>query len=628
MNKLVGKIFALLFLTTSVVAQDFTYNGFVRSLSEVGVSGVKAQLFTMRSSAYEITKPTYSLENTGGTVIPSSDDVTHGPFNIGFAFTFFGLPFNNSLNFDGTNDYVEIPKNFQDDFTIEYWMRTTQTGGAGGQWYSGQGLVDGELGGVRNDFGTSLVGSKLAFGIGNPDVTIFSTSNVNTGNWVHVAVTWKRSTGEMKLYINGTLEATGTSGTGIRDQSTILRVGSQLAGVGYFNGTIDDLRIWSVVRTQSEIQGSRSTEILVQTNLIQYYKFNQGTASGTNTGVNTLTDISGNNRTGTLYNFALNGATSNWVYYDPTNTYTQFYVGSNGWIGFSAGQTTGYVAQFIPNAGSPKNAILAGWEDLLPGSANIYYQTIGTAPNRKLVVSFNNVPHYGCRSNLHSFQFVLYETTNVIDINVTNKPLCTGNNSTQGLVNAGNTRVVPVDGRNASLWSLTNETIRFTPDAPDLDWILASTQYTNSTGRYTFSGLGRDINNYTFKIEVSAPIGISTLFGTTDADVLGDIILGKTSIQSQHYYTWDVNSDGNISASDLYICWARRNNLVNSWNVPILRLFNQTEGTTIKSGTTNMVGTLTGSQLISISSPPNNGTSTIYILPSGFSNPASLTYTY
>jgi hypothetical protein len=70
------------------------------------------------------------------------------------------------------------------------------------------------------------------------------------------------------------------------------------------------------------------------------------------------------------------------------NNYTQFYIGSNGWIGFSSGQTTGYTAAFIPNSGSPLNSILADWEDLYPGSSNIYYTTMGTSPNRKLVVSF------------------------------------------------------------------------------------------------------------------------------------------------------------------------------------------------------------------------------------------------
>ncbi len=391
----------LLLIPTVLFGQDFNYNGYVKSLSETGVAGIKAQLFAKRTSAYELTMPAYAGQNTGGTVIPSSDDVTHGPFNIGFTFTFFG------------------------------------------------------------------------------------------------------------------------------------------------------------------------------------------------------------------------------------NNFTQFYVGSNGWIGFSANQTTGYVAQFIPNAGSPKNAILADWEDLLPGSANIYYQTIGTAPNRKLVVSFNNVPHYGCRSNLHTFQFVLYETTNVIDINTVNKPLCGGNNATQGLVNSAGTTVVPVDGRNASQWSVNvAETKRFTPDSPDIDWVLKSTKYTTSAGLYNFSALGLDINNYTFKIDVTAPTGISTQFGTTDAAEVADIIIGKTAIQSKFFYTWDVNSDGLITVSDLYNCYAKKNGLTNTFNVPVSRLFTQTEANTIKLGVTNTISTLPGLQTFTINTPANNGTSTIYIIQSGYSNPSSLTYTY
>ncbi len=91
---------------------------------------------------------------------------------------------------------------------------------------------------------------------------------------------------------------------------------------------------------------------------------------------------------------------------------------------------------------------------------------------------------------------------------------------------------------------------------------------------------------------------------------------------------YDVNLDGSITSSDLYVCYAKKNNLMNNWNVPVSRLFTQADATTIKVGVNNTVSTLGGLQTFTINTPANNGTSTIYIIPSGFSNPASLTYTY
>ena len=46
---------------------------------------------------------------------------------------------------------------------------------------------------------------------------------------------------------------------------------------------------------------------------ISNYHFNQGIAAVNNSTVTTLTDVSGNSNSGPLTNFALTGATSNWV---------------------------------------------------------------------------------------------------------------------------------------------------------------------------------------------------------------------------------------------------------------------------------------------------------------------------
>lgn len=299
--------------------------------------------------------------------------------------------------------------------------------------------------------------------------------------------------------------------------------------------------------------------------------------------------------------------------------YTQFYVGSNGWIGFSTGQTTGYTAAYIPNASSPKNAILADWEDLYPGASNIYYTTTGTSPNKKLIVSFNAVPHYSCRTNYHTFQFVLYETTNVIDINYSSKPLCGTNNATAGLVNSDNTNVVPVGGKNASLWSVSNYSVRFTPTVPETNFSLKSTYYTDTTGKYTINS-GLDVQSYLFQVvldSVSSPNPVQS-----DLNTWGDIALRKTALSSASYYKFDVNADGTVTVSDLFCGYARLIGLLTDWipPTPNYRIFTPSQWTTISSGTADLRSSIPGQNSITISSPANNGSSNFNIVTTGKNN--------
>jgi len=218
------------------------------------------------------------------------------------------------LNFDGVDDGIQIAYTTPYNFTIEYWMRTSQTGGTGTQWWNGAGIVDAETPGIANDFGTSLTGSKLAFGTGG-DVTIFSNSDVNTGQWVHVAATRNQPTGEMKLYINGVLEASTLASTAGLYSPWAIAIGRMLTSASYYNGDLDEVRIWNNVRTQCEVQSYMNCEIssTTFTNLVANFHFNQGVAASNNSTVTTLIDVSGNYNNGTLANMALTGSTSNWI---------------------------------------------------------------------------------------------------------------------------------------------------------------------------------------------------------------------------------------------------------------------------------------------------------------------------
>jgi gliding motility-associated-like protein len=148
------------------------------------------------------------------------------------------------------------------------------------------------------------------------------------------------------------------------------------------------------------------------------------------------------------------------------NTYTQFYIGSNGWISFSPNQPTSYTSAQIPSNTTPVNSIMAAWQDWHPGlGGQIRYQLQGTAPCRKLVVSWINVPFYNCTTTTGTFHIVLYESTNVIEVHIQNKQFCAWANGTavQGIQNSNGTQAVPTPGRNSQQWTAQNDGRRWTP---------------------------------------------------------------------------------------------------------------------------------------------------------------------
>ena len=118
-----------------------------------------------------------------------------------------------------------------------------------------------------------------------------------------------------KLYINGNLVGSQAVTGTIAASSSALYIGSSQSNpTRLFAGCLDEVRIWNVARTQAQIQASMNCEIsCTNCGLAAYYQFNQGIAGGTNNGLDSATDCSGNSNTGILTNFALNGATSNWV---------------------------------------------------------------------------------------------------------------------------------------------------------------------------------------------------------------------------------------------------------------------------------------------------------------------------
>jgi len=154
------------------------------------------------------------------------------------------------------------------------------------------------------------------------------------------------------------------------------------------------------------------------------------------------------------------------VYYD------QFYLCSNGWISFIE-PAGGWAGNWTPDgpipdaAGNvPKAAIFAPWTDWHTGLCSdcIHYEVFGVAPNRRIAITWEEVPLFSCTDLIGTFQIVLYETSNWIDNHFTDVMICPTWDlgiATQGLQNEDGTAAYTVTGRNATDWEASEESWRW-----------------------------------------------------------------------------------------------------------------------------------------------------------------------
>lgn len=215
------------------------------------------------------------------------------------------------LNFDGSNDAITVTGvNFplgNTSRTIEAWIKTTQNNGGGAI------MTYGNLT-TNNRFALYQTGGKLNFVAENNDYNTNAT--INDGNWHHIAATHDGTS--LKVYLDGVQVGTSQAKT-FNTTGNQFSIGYRGVASEYFNGSIDEVRVWNVARTAEQINRSKNCELQGnETGLVAYYKFNQGIDQADNTAITTLNATTGSN--GTLSNFSLTGTTSNWLAGSPVIT--------------------------------------------------------------------------------------------------------------------------------------------------------------------------------------------------------------------------------------------------------------------------------------------------------------------
>ena len=188
----------------------------------------------------------YKLENSNdsfGSNNLTSTNTTYSTGKVG-----------NGGVFNATAYLTGAPLLSYGSFTICAWIKTTNTGEtfifSNRSTSSGNPIIAMEV--YSNKLFTRI---RSSAGTG---ITSFSSlSNVNTGNWIHVAMRFDISTGLQSNFINGVLENSVSYTGGTFGGFNVGTIGVEAAAspsYGKFNGNIDEVAVYNVSLTNLQLE--------------------------------------------------------------------------------------------------------------------------------------------------------------------------------------------------------------------------------------------------------------------------------------------------------------------------------------------------------------------------------------
>lgn len=216
----------------------------------------------------------------------------------------------NALDFDGINDYVDVPdpESFYltNSYTIECWIKPKA-------FSSLAGLVSKKNTDASQGFTLRLTETAPYTGI-NFDGMTTANGILSADTWYHIAAV--NDNGTRYLYINGVRQNLSGTPTNYNNNNTDkITIGADnISGTPkYFKGILETIRINFNPANELTIKAHMNNPENFDNQTAVFFQFNQGTAGGNNSSETTLINRKFGGKNGTLMNFALNGETSNWV---------------------------------------------------------------------------------------------------------------------------------------------------------------------------------------------------------------------------------------------------------------------------------------------------------------------------
>jgi Concanavalin A-like lectin/glucanases superfamily/Secretion system C-terminal sorting domain/Calcineurin-like phosphoesterase len=271
-----------------------------------------------------------------------------------FIILFFLFPIINngqSVKLNGTSQYGNAGNAASlhlSSFTLEAWIKidgsgTTTSTGTGGITNAvpiitkGRAETDGTPAKEVNYFlgyqpSTNKLVADFEDNVNGTNHPVSSTGTISTCTWTHVAATYNVSANTWKLYINGVLNKTLNLGTTIYtpELRSNMNTGigtsfnSTSAVAGFFNGRVDEVRIWNIVRTDADILANYNAELTSGTGLVARWGLNEGSGSVVANSISGGPSISLTGSPAWMDGFSQSSSDKSYLQFDGTDDYVNF----------------------------------------------------------------------------------------------------------------------------------------------------------------------------------------------------------------------------------------------------------------------------------------------------------------
>jgi hypothetical protein len=197
---------------------------------------------------------------------------------------------NSAYSFNGTTSYIQYNDtianlNQTTPYTMSFWVKETSGGGIYMSKYINDNVPSSQF----------YIASNSMSGNGTNSITFSAPNN----SWNHFAVILKDGSGNSKIYKNGSLLNSGSLNINSSTSSTKFNIGRLTSGSGYFNGSLDDIRIYKKELNVAQLQN------------IYAYESQFGYVNATESDYSSTVSLAANITAGKIYVDQANGNENN-----------------------------------------------------------------------------------------------------------------------------------------------------------------------------------------------------------------------------------------------------------------------------------------------------------------------------